>query len=127
MTNKKELVEQKYYENFNELIDNLSVIRPNDTKLYIFKGFTSSYVAFYGVSSLIQNMNNYVKNYTKEILKKDENFFINELKNDFNDDSFIADEISKIKDIWLHPETTIEQKNIIWKHFIIFAKLSKLL
>lgn len=115
-----------YYKNFQELMDNLSVIRPDDISLMAFKGSVKLYVATYGVESLIDTINIYVKDYKDKILKKDESFFFYELADDLDskDMSFVKDEIHKIKEIWSDSNTTKESKDIIWKHFIIFAKLS---
>lgn len=116
-----------YYNNFNELLDNLSVIRPNDISLLTFKGCVSFYVNINGKNSLVDTMNLYIKDYTEKIIKKDESFFLQELIKEFRDDSFVVSEISKIREIWMDPSTTIESKETIWKHFIIFARLSKVI
>lgn len=114
-----------YYKNFNELIDNISVIKPNDSSLSLFKIGANTMVQVSGHNVLVDNINDVVKNYSDKILKRDESFFLNELSNEFSGISFIINEINKIKEIWLDPETSNANKEIIWKHFIIFAKLSK--
>lgn len=116
-----------YYNNFNELLDNLGIIRPNDMSLLTFKTCVSMYVNINGKNSLVNTMNLYVKDYTEKIIKRDESFFLQELINEFKDDSFIVSEISKIREIWIDPSTSIESKDTIWKHFIIFARLSKII
>lgn len=116
-----------YYNNFNELLDNLTIIRPNDISFLTFKGCVSMYVGINGKNSLVDTMNLYIKDYTDKIIKKDESFFLKELINNFKDDSFVVSEISKIREIWMDPSTSLESKEIIWKHFIIFARLSKIL
>jgi hypothetical protein len=122
----KSKFQDAYYKNFQELMDNLSIIRPDDISLMAFKGSVKLYVATYGVESLVETINIYVKDYKDKILKKDESFFFNELANDLDakDMSFVQEEINKIKEIWSDPSTTKESKDIIWKHFTIFAKLS---
>jgi hypothetical protein len=119
---------QKYYDayfkNFSELLDNLEIIRPNDMSLMAFKGYMNIYVSTYGLNSLVQHMNLYIKNYKDKIMKQDETFFINELTKDFKDDSFIVNEIKKIQEIWIDPATTDKSKDIIWRYFKVFSQLS---
>lgn len=127
MDPRKEKYYHAYFKNFTELLDNLSIIRPNDMSLFAFKGFMNIYISTYGEKSLVDTMNLYVKNYKEKIMKKDETFFINELTQDFKDDSFIVNEIKKIQEIWMDPTTTDKNKEIIWAHFKIFAQLSKII
>jgi hypothetical protein len=127
MADRKQKYYNAYYKNFTELLDNLSVILPNDMSLLTFKGFMNIYISTYGINKLVDTMNMYVKNYRDKIKVKDETFFINELTNDFNDSSFVVNEINKIREIWIDPNTTQKSKDIIWKHFQIFAQLSKLI
>lgn len=124
---KKQKFYDAYYNNFNELLDNLTIIRSNDISLLTFKGCISMYVNINGKNSLVDTMNLYIKDYTEKIIKRDESFFLQELIKEFKDDSFIVSEISKIREIWMDPSTTKESKDIIWKHFIIFARLSKII
>ena len=116
-----------YYNNFKELLDNLSRIRINDSSLIVFKSSMYIYVQTYGVKELVNTMNSFVSGYTNKILSKDETFFLEELANDFQDSSFVLNEINKIREIWVDSSTTKAHKDIIWKHFIIFAKLGKAL
>lgn len=127
MTSNKEKYYEMYYNNFIELLDNLSVIRPYDSSLLLFKGYKNIFESTYGKKGLVETMDLYVKNYIDKILKKDESFFLTELEKDFKDQSFIVNEIKKIREIWLDSSTTEQHKKIIWKHFIIFAKLSKVI
>jgi hypothetical protein len=127
MDARKEKYYKAYFKNFTELLDNLSIIRPNDVSLFAFKGFMNIYVNTYGEKSLVDTMNLYVKNYRDKIMKKDETFFINELTQDFKDDSFVVNEIKKIQEIWNDPKTETKHKEIIWKFFQNFAQLSKVI
>lgn len=127
MDARKEKYYKAYFKNFTELLDNLSIIRPNDMSLLAFKGFMNIYISTYGEKSLVDTMNLYVKNYKDKIMKKDETFFINELTQDFKDDSFIVNEIKKIQEIWIDPNTELKHKQIIWKYFQNFAQLSKVI
>lgn len=127
MDARKEKYYNAYFKNFTELLDNLSVIRPNDVSLFAFKGFMNIYVNTYGEKSLVDTMNLYVKNYRDKIMKKDETFFITELTQDFKDDSFVVNEIKKIQEIWIDPKTETKHKEIIWKFFQNFAQLSKVI
>lgn len=127
MDARKEKYYNAYFKNFTELLDNLSVIRPNDVSLFAFKGFMNIYVNTYGEKSLVDTMNLYVKNYRDKIMKKDETFFITELTQDFKDDSFVVNEIKKIQEIWMDPTTETKHKEIIWKFFQNFAQLSKVI
>lgn len=127
MDARKEKYYNAYFKNFTELLDNLSIIRPNDVSLFAFKGFMNIYVNTYGEKSLVDTMNLYVKNYRDKIMKKDETFFITELTQDFKDDSFVVNEIKKIQEIWMDPKTETKHKEIIWKFFQNFAQLSKVI
>jgi hypothetical protein len=58
----------------------------------------------------------YIEPYTKQINDCDENFFINFVNsNDQNQDFFLKS--MKIKNIWLTPTTTKKQKAIIFYYF----------
>lgn len=69
---------------------------------------------------VVQNFMYCIEPYKDRLLQKDESFFIkgglaNNLKN--TEYGFLIDEINKVSEIWIRPETSDKTKESIWKYF----------
>mgnify|MGYP001131871169 CR=1 FL=1 len=106
---------------FMEFLDDLSVIRPNDSSLL----WVKTAVSILDAKTLTEQFMEYVGPYKKRILAKDETFFIDELHKEIEKESFAGREISKVRTIWLDPSTTDETKTHIWKYFILLVKIGE--
>lgn len=118
---KKELKIKTFHKIFNELLNDISIIKPNDQTLI----WVKSAISFLEPATLIDQFMSYIDAYADKILNKDESFFMNELHKDVEENSFASREINKITDIWKDPSTTDYTKECIWKYFILLLKLGK--
>jgi|APGre2960657404_1045060.scaffolds.fasta_scaffold00054_23 hypothetical protein len=109
---------------FNQLINDLIELYPNDNSLTLLQTVANGMI-FMNPNSFVKTTVDYLKPYNEKILIKDESFFLNEIIADFENHTFIADEIKKVHDIWIKPETSDATKQSIWKYFIFMVKLGK--
>lgn len=113
---------------FNELISDLVSLYPEDSSLSLFSASVKATQMLLGNELFSYQVIDYLEPYYKQILDKDENFFLqNSLIEEDCDDSFIENEIKRIKKIWNEPETTNNTKECIWKYFINLVKIAKLI
>ena len=113
---------------FNELISDLVSLYPEDSSLSLFSASVKATQMLLGNKLFSYQVIDYLEPYYKQILDKDENFFLqNSLIEEDCDDSFIENEIKRIKKIWNEPETTNNTKECIWKYFINLVKIAKLI
>jgi hypothetical protein len=104
-----------------ELLNDISIIRPNDPTLI----WVKTAISMMSKELLVQQFTESIIVYEDKILKKDESFFLDELHKELDADSFAAKELSKIRSIWNDPSTTKDTKECIWKYFILLLKLGK--
>ena len=122
MENNKRLAKLETFNKlFMELLNDLHVIKPNDTTLL----WVKTAVALLDTETLVSQFMDYVDEYSEKILNRDESFFVNELHKTVNEEGFAAREIKKVRSIWLDPKTTDDTKECIWKYFILLVKLGK--
>ncbi len=114
---------ETFHKLFMELLNDLSVIKPGDATLL----WVKTAVSMLSTEFLVEQFMEYVNVYADKILKKDESFFLDELHNEVDKDSFAGKEISKVRAIWIDPHTTADTKECIWKYFILLLKLGKLI
>jgi len=113
---------------FNELISDLVSLYPEDSSLSLFSTTVKATQMVLGNKMFSYQVIDYLEPYYKQILYKDEKFFLqNALVDEDCDDSFIENEIKRIKKIWNEPETTNNTKECIWKYFINLVKIAKLI
>lgn len=103
---------------FNDLLNDLKCLRPNDSSLSLL----NSLVSVISTEILVQQFMECVEEYKDEIFSKDEDFFINELPNLIGH-SFAATELKRIASIWTSDSTSDEDKEIMWKYMITLTKL----
>lgn len=112
---------ETFHKLFMELLNDLSVIKPGDSTLI----WVKTAVSMLSTEILVEQFMEYVTVYADKILKKDETFFLDELHKEVDKDSFAGKEISKVRAIWIDPNTTDDTKECIWKYFILLLKLGK--
>lgn len=118
---KKQLRLEAFNKIFNEFLNDLNILQPNDSSLILVKAA----VSIIDTETLVQQFMEYLEEYTEKILLKDESFFITELPKNLDKDSFAAKEINRVTEIWLDPQTKDDDKECIWKYFICLIKLGK--
>lgn len=119
MNSKRQLKLETFYKLFMELLNDLSIIQPHDATLI----WVKTAVSLLDTETLVCQFMEYVKPYSEKILKRDETFFIDELHKEVEQESFAGKEISKVRSIWINPETTDDTKACIWNYFIMLLKL----
>lgn len=110
-----------FYKIFMELLNDLTIIKPNDSSLL----WVKAAVNLISKQMLAEQFMEYVNVYSDKILKKDESFFLDELHKEVDKESFAGQEIAKVRSIWQDPSTTQDTKNCIWNYFIILVTLGK--
>lgn len=73
--------------------------------------------------TIAQGFMEHVGPFADKIIAKDETFF---LTNDFDaPDGFIADEVARVKGIWMDPSTSKETKDCIHAYFVSLLKIGR--
>lgn len=114
---------------FIELITDLEIMYPKDSSLTLLKLSVNGMI-LYNKRNFVDLVVEYLTPYNTQILQKNEDFFLNNLKDDLKIDdgyTFIEEEIKKICNIWKDPSTSLDTKECIWKYFNDFVKLGKLI
>jgi hypothetical protein len=109
---------------FMDLVSQLSQMYPEDSSLRLLQTSASGMI-YMNPGSFAATVVEYLTPYNEKILARDESFFLNEIKDEFEGDNIVSDEIKKVHNIWVSPETTQETKGTIWKYFIFMVKLGK--
>lgn len=112
---------ETFHKLFMELLNDLSIIKPNDSTLI----WVKTAISLMSKELLVEQFMEYINVYADKILNKDETFFLDELHKEIDKDSFAGKEISKVRTIWNDPSTTTDTKECIWKYFILLLKLGK--
>ena len=105
---------------FEEFMDNLEKIQPNDSSLKMLRSLSS----MMPTELIVSQFMSVVDPYKDKIYAKDESFFLNELTLDQEYvGSFIMKEVNKISELWVSPILTEYNKECIWSYFINLMKL----
>jgi len=115
-----------YCKLFTDLLIELGRLYPNDNSLKVLQMTVNGMILISSESFVIQVID-FLEPYSEKILAQDEQFFITELHSDFEDNSFVYDEIKRIHTIWIDPKTTDNTKKCIWKYFKNFIKLGQMI
>ena len=111
---------KKFNKIVNEFADELSAILPNDKNIAIFKSHLSV-VGMLDDTQIIKNFIEHVYPYKKNILDKDEEFFLEtEIKHDHD---YLSDSLH-IKQLW-KDKLSDSNKEIVWKYFQVLIVLSE--
>lgn len=112
---------------FKEFIHSLSQVRPGDNSLKFLENAVNGAILL-NPGLIVEQFMYCVEGYEDKILERDEDFFLHSLEKDINvspKDSYIFEEINKVKSIWTDPETSKETKENIWKYLQSFVKLGR--
>lgn len=112
---------ETFHKLFMELLNDISVIKPNDSTLI----WVKTAVNLMSTELIVEQFMEYINIYSDKIMHKDESFFLDELHKEVDKNSFAGKEISKVRSIWCDPTTTHNTKECIWKYFILLLKLGK--
>ena len=107
---------------FVSLLNDLVGLYPADSSLRLLQTTTSGMI-YLDPKNFAMTVVEALKPYKKQILAKDEQFFLKDITEEFKGNTFIMNEISKIHDIWKDPNTREITKESIWKYFIFMVKL----
>lgn len=107
---------------FMDFLSDLIEIRPNDSGLLL----VQTSVQFITESMLVNQFMNIVGPFSDKILNQDESFFLDEIHNHIETDSFVGNEIDRIKTIWLSEDTSDNSKKIIWNYLIALVKFGRI-
>lgn len=110
---------------FNDFLNDLSILYPNDATLNLCKACISTTLIFDN-KFIINEFKKTILQYQEHILSKNEAYFLDHtFKENFNDDDFIKNEINKIVNIWKDPKTDEATKKKTWNYMIKLVKLAK--
>jgi hypothetical protein len=107
---------------FVSLLNELILLHPMDSSLRLLQTTTNGMI-YLDPKNFVDIVIESLAPYKKQILAKDEKFFLKDIVDEFKGNSFVMNEISKIHDIWTDPNTKAETKESIWKYFIFMIKL----
>lgn len=123
---RREILVSAFCENFKDFLKDLRILYPDDSKLkYYFIAFNGAVLT--NKENVVLQTMEYVSPYANQILKKDEDFFLKKIHVEYQDNSWISDEMGRIREIWLDKDTKESTKEIIWKYFSNFIKIGEML
>ena len=109
---------QAFKKNLVRLCDDLICILPEDSDLIAVRLFADALP----LVEAIETFANVTIPYEKEILARDEKYFLNMSGGIF--DNFENSKVIKFKDVYLSNKVTKEQKTVRWDYFTAFLKMS---
>jgi len=108
---------------FQEFLTDLSQSFPNEGNLKFVLNSMKMMRSLGQDKVIVEQFMTNVGPYADKIIAKDESFF---LQSEFDtDDSYIADEIQRIKGIWMNPNTSQDTKECIHKYFVSLLKIGE--
>jgi hypothetical protein len=108
---------------FIELLQDLERLYPLDLSLRVFHQSCNVLIRADPRAFVLQVME-YLQPFTEEILSRNDNFFIEIVSSQFIAlNSYISNELQKIRDIWVNPETSPKTKECVWDYFTLLLKL----
>lgn len=108
---------------FTSFLNDLLILFPNDSTLKMC--ITMAPIMLVTDSLYIaREFKNAIEPFKEKIIKKDEEYFLNsEFLENFGDDHYIMNEINRVINVWKNPNTTQENKKIIWDYIIKLVKI----
>ncbi|HEY9701925.1 MAG TPA: hypothetical protein V6C58_05745 [Allocoleopsis sp.] len=120
MKNVKKIKIEAFCKIFKEFLNELYMLYPEDKSLSLLSTAVNT-MAMVTPEILVFQFMEYIQPYTDKILQRDSTFFLNEFEKDIPSDSFIQEEINKVRELW--PEASDITKDCIWKYLESFIKL----
>lgn len=112
----------KFNEQLINFLQEMCNLFPNDKKLSTFL-FTVDLMKKANPRALMEQFKQYVYPFKKQILDKDESFFINNTFSDSIENQSNMSEMLRIKQIWKSGDLTTHDKECIWNYFKVFIYL----
>ncbi len=112
----------KFNEQILNFLNELSALFPEDKALKTFY-HTVEFMKKTNPREVMNQFKNYVYPYKDQILKKDENFFLNNSFSDSIQGNHVISEMIRIKTIWSSGQLTAKDKECIWNYFKVFIYL----
>ena len=81
---------------FTDLVSQLTRLYPEDSSLRLLQTSAAGMI-YMNPESFAITVVQYLAPYNEKILAKDESFFLNEIKDDFEGNSIVAEEIKKVQ------------------------------
>ena len=123
---RREILASAFCENFKDFLKDLRILYPDDSKLkYYFIAFNGAVLT--NKENVVLQTMEYISPYANQILEKNEDFFLKKIHVEYQDNSWISDEMGRIREIWLDKDTKESTKEIIWKYFSNFIKIWEML
>ena len=114
---------EKFNNTFNEFVEDMISIFPNDPELRMYK--TALSAAMCVDDTMVINIFNdsVVKKYGSQLLARDESYFLNHDYTEIIENADYNALITKIKQYWITMNE--ENRNAVWKYFKVLILLSR--
>ncbi len=113
-----------FIQQLDSFVEEISGLYPDEKEIML---FAEKYKLIKGVNNkmIIEGFIQYVLPLKAQILEKNEDFFLNGGgQEDVNKDDYSMKLRDIIKNVWMNKMTDVN-KEIIWKYFTVFVKLSE--
>ena len=112
-----------FIQQLDSFVEEISSLYPDEREILL---FAEKYKLIKGANNkfIIESFVTYVLPLRSQILNKDEDFFLNGGGQDAIKDDYSSKLRDIIKNVWIHRMSDVN-KDIIWRYFTIFVKLSE--
>lgn len=112
-----------FIQQLDSFVDEISTLYPNEKEIML---FAEKYKLIKGANNkfVIESFVTYVLPLRDQILTKNEDFFLNGGGQDAIKDDYSSKLRDIIKNVWIHKMSDVN-KEIIWKYFTVFVRLSE--
>lgn len=112
-----------FIQQLDSFVEEIATLYPEEKEIML---FAEKYKMVKGVNNkfIIESFVTYVLPFRNQIMSKDEDFFLNGGGQDALKDDYSTKLRDIIKNVWVHKMSDIN-KEIIWKYFTVFVKLSE--
>jgi hypothetical protein len=112
-----------FIQQLDSFVEEISTLYPDEKEIML---FAEKYKMVKGANNkfIIESFVTYVLPFRNQILSKDEDFFLNGGGQDAIQDDYSTKLRDIIKNVWVHKMSDVN-KEVIWKYFTVFVKLSE--
>ncbi len=112
-----------FIQQLDSFVEEISTLYPEEREIML---FAEKYKMVKGANNkfIIESFVTYVLPFRNQILAKDEEFFLNGGGQDEIKDDYSTKLRDIIKNVWVHKMSDVN-KEVIWKYFTVFVKLSE--